>query len=55
MLVDLHLHTTCSDGIYTPEQIVDKAVARKLKVIALTDHDNVESFPVAQAYIKNNK
>lgn len=51
MLADLHIHTTCSDGIYTPEQIVDKALELHLVAIAITDHDNVDGYLVAQDYI----
>ena len=51
MLVDLHVHSTFSDGIYTPEQLVDKAIAAKLSVLALTDHDNVDGYWRAKTYI----
>jgi 3',5'-nucleoside bisphosphate phosphatase len=37
--VDLHLHTTFSDGTYTPAQIVDLARRSGLSAIAITDHD----------------
>ncbi|HEV2121530.1 MAG TPA: PHP domain-containing protein, partial [Chloroflexota bacterium] len=40
--VDLHLHTTASDGRLTPQELVSLAVSRELKVIALTDHDSTE-------------
>lgn len=36
---DLHLHTTCSDGTYTPEQVVRLACNCGLAAIAITDHD----------------
>ena len=39
--VDLHLHTTCSDGLDTPEEIVGKALDCGLRVISITDHDTV--------------
>ncbi|ABL64719.1 PHP domain-containing protein [Chlorobium phaeobacteroides] len=38
---DLHIHTKCSDGIFTPEQIIEKAAAVGLKAISITDHDSV--------------
>ncbi|MDO4489722.1 MAG: PHP domain-containing protein [Lachnospiraceae bacterium] len=38
-LIDLHVHSSCSDGTCTPEQVVQLAVAAGLKAIALTDHD----------------
>ena len=39
--VDLHLHTTFSDGTYTPAQIVDLARRSGLSAIAITDHDTL--------------
>ena len=39
MLADLHIHTTFSDGIYTPEKIVAQARASGITAIAITDHD----------------
>ena len=41
MQVDLHIHTTASDGTWTPAQLVEKAAALKLGAIAVTDHDTV--------------
>ena len=38
---DLHIHTKCSDGIFTPEEIVAKAANCGLKAISITDHDSV--------------
>ncbi len=46
--VDLHLHTTFSDGLYTPEQIVELAQRSGLAAIAITDHDTVEGIIPAQ-------
>lgn len=39
--IDLHLHSTASDGILPPAQVVEAAEAAGLLVIALTDHDTV--------------
>lgn len=52
---DLHIHTNYSDGVFSPEKIVDFAIAAGLEVIALTDHDNVLSYDVAQKYIEQLK
>ena len=54
MKIDLHIHTTYSDGTFSPEMVVDTAVDCGLDVIALTDHDNVLSHKVAGDYIKKN-
>ncbi|MHA1291881.1 MAG: PHP domain-containing protein, partial [Promethearchaeota archaeon] len=43
-MIDLHLHSTGSDGLDTPSQIIDKALKLKLKAIALTDHDTVDGL-----------
>ena len=42
MFADLHLHSSFSDGTYSPEELVQHARARQLATIALTDHDTVE-------------
>ena len=47
MNIDLHIHTSFSDGIYSPEEIVDRAHEKGLKVIAITDHDCVEGIAPA--------
>jgi len=52
MKTDLHIHTYYSDGVFTPEKIVDTAVDVGLQAIAITDHDNVLAYNVAQNYIK---
>ena len=54
MKSDFHIHTYFSDGVYSPEKIVDTAIDVGLQVIALTEHDNILSYKVAQDYIKNN-
>lgn len=40
-MIDLHVHTTASDGQYTPTQIIQKAADRNITTIAITDHDTV--------------
>jgi predicted metal-dependent phosphoesterase TrpH len=40
-LVDLHVHSTASDGKYSPHDIIGMAAGIGLKIIALTDHDSV--------------
>jgi len=52
---DLHIHTNYSDGVFTPEKVVDAAINAGLDVIALTDHDNILSYEVAQNYISELK
>jgi len=45
--VDLHLHSTASDGRLSPAELVIKAAAEGLSVIALTDHDTVDGIATA--------
>ena len=47
--VDLHIHSTASDGRLTPADIVQEAAGRGLTYIALTDHDTVDGIAPAQA------
>ena len=48
-LVDLHMHSTFSDGRYTPTMLVEEAAAKGLAVIALTDHDSWNGVNEAKA------
>lgn len=41
MKIDLHNHSNYSDGIYTPKEVLDRAIKNDVSVIALTDHDSV--------------
>lgn len=49
---DFHVHTNYSDGIFTPEKIVDTALDAGLEAVALTDHDNILAYDIAQKYLK---
>ncbi len=40
-MIDLHVHTRCSDGTLSPEEVVRLAATRGLKALAITDHDTV--------------
>ncbi|MFH1020453.1 MAG: PHP domain-containing protein [Pseudomonadota bacterium] len=48
--IDLHTHSTCSDGLLTPTALVTLAGRRGLAAIALTDHDTVTGLPEALAH-----
>jgi len=39
--IDLHIHTTASDGTLTPPKVISQALEHKLKAIAITDHDTL--------------
>ncbi len=40
--IDLHVHSVCSDGTFTPEELVELAINNDLIAFALTDHDTVD-------------
>jgi hypothetical protein len=46
-LVDLHLHSHCSDGLYAPAEVIRRAAEAGLAAAALADHDNVDGVDEA--------
>jgi predicted metal-dependent phosphoesterase TrpH len=48
-LIDLHSHSTISDGVLTPAELVLHAAENGVRVLALTDHDDVSGLPEARA------
>jgi 3',5'-nucleoside bisphosphate phosphatase len=54
-MIDLHVHTNCSDGTYAPAEVVALAAARRLTAIAVTDHDTVSGVKNAAAAGKIHK
>lgn len=48
-LVDLHVHTTASDGTLTPTEVVAYAKSKNLQAIAITDHDTIDGIKEAIA------
>jgi predicted metal-dependent phosphoesterase TrpH len=51
--VDLHVHSSASDGRYRPEELVAIAVQRGIVAIALTDHDTTDGVAAAKAAATN--
>ena len=49
MKIDLHCHSTCSDGTYAPTEVVKRAYAAGVDVLALTDHDTLLGIDEARA------
>ena len=41
MQVDMHIHTVESDGTYTPEEVIKRAIANNVRAVSITDHDTV--------------
>ncbi|MFH1522113.1 MAG: PHP domain-containing protein [archaeon] len=52
MKIDLHMHTTASDGELEPRELVDWAIEKRLPVIAITDHEVVEGSREAIEYAR---
>ncbi len=44
MRADLHIHTTASDGCWTPEQLIAQLQARSIHLFAVADHDTIASL-----------
>jgi hypothetical protein len=49
-LIDLHTHTTASDGIYSPAALIDLAIEKGVRAMAVTDHDTVGGLAEALAH-----
>lgn len=47
-MIDLHLHTTCSDGEFTPKETIQLAYQNGVKAVAITDHDTVSGIKEAK-------
>ncbi|MEO9887199.1 MAG: PHP domain-containing protein [Balneola sp.] len=47
---DLHIHTTCSDGQLSPEEVIELAVDKKLTSVSITDHDTFEAYHIAKPF-----
>jgi len=47
--IDLHSHSTASDGLLKPEELVARAAANGVQMLALTDHDGVSGLAEARA------
>jgi predicted metal-dependent phosphoesterase TrpH len=44
LVIDLHTHTSYSDGTDTPAQLINKALAAGISIIGLTDHDSIRGW-----------
>ncbi len=51
-MIDLHTHTNISDGTDTPVQLINKALASGIKVLALTDHDSIAGWDEAELHLR---
>ncbi len=53
-MIELHTHTTYSDGILTPQQLVARAAKNGVKALAITDHDTIHGWDEAIAAAKSS-
>lgn len=53
-MIDLHVHSTFSDGTLTPPELIDLAEDRGLSCIAITDHDTTAGLDLAADYAKRS-
>ena len=44
MIFDLHSHTTLSDGVLTPQELILRAIEKGVDVLAITDHDTLDAY-----------
>ena len=54
-MIDLHVHTTASDGQYSPTQIIEMASEKNIGTIAITDHDTIAGLEEGAAAAKTHK
>jgi len=53
--IDLHSHTKFSDGVLTPQELIERANNFQLDVLAITDHDTVSALDIANDYIREKQ
>ncbi len=53
-IVDLHCHSTASDGLLPPADLARRAVDNGVEMLALTDHDNIGGLDAARAVAESN-
>jgi 3',5'-nucleoside bisphosphate phosphatase len=52
--IDLHMHSTASDGSFPPDEVARMAAANHVDVFSLTDHDTLDGLPAAEACAKES-
>lgn len=53
-MIDLHAHTTCSDGTDSPRELINKAIVQGIEVLGITDHDTTSSWQEAIDHLRGN-
>jgi len=52
IVADLHMHSTFSDGLHTPEALVELVVGKGIKAFSITDHDSIQGVAAVQPCAK---
>lgn len=52
-MIDLHSHTTASDGSFHPNELIDYALTKGLRALAITDHDTITGLLEARRYLED--
>jgi predicted metal-dependent phosphoesterase TrpH len=55
VLIDFHTHTSASDGALAPTELIDRALASKIDLLAVTDHDTVAGYLAAADYHRGKR
>ncbi|WP_192021225.1 RNase RNM [Shewanella sp. WPAGA9] len=55
LLADLHSHTTASDGVLTPSELVERAIEKGVQMLSITDHDTVAGLAEAHQFNQQHK
>ena len=53
-VIDLHTHTTCSDGTDSPRELVNKAIVQGLQVLGISDHDTTSGWDEATQTLRGS-
>lgn len=53
-MIDLHTHSTCSDGTDSPRALINQALIQGLSVVAITDHDTIAGWDEARSAVRLN-
>ncbi len=53
-MIDLHTHTTCSDGTDSPRELINKALSQGIDVLAITDHDTTAGWSEARKAVRGD-
>ena len=53
-MIDLHTHTTCSDGTDSPRELVNKAIVQGLQVLGISDHDTTAGWEEATQTLRGS-